>query len=55
MEAALLALLEALIDATPSIITSVSALLSRKQQEYASVLASVQAADADTLAELEKS
>lgn len=53
MLAALLPFLEAVIDESPAILADLAALLSRKQQQYASVLASVQAATADGAAALE--
>lgn len=54
MGAALLALLEAFIDNSPAILTDLAALLAKKQQQYATVLASVQAETAQNVAALEK-
>lgn len=53
MLAALLPFLEAIIDESPQILTALASLLSRKQQQYATVLASVQAETATNAAQLQ--
>jgi hypothetical protein len=52
MEEALIALVSELIDISPSLITAIEALAAQKRQQYASVLASVQAQDAANVAAL---
>lgn len=55
MLTALLPFLSAIIDETPAIISAIESLVSQKRQQYATVLASIEAADAANVAALEAS